>query len=76
MIAPREVRVENVIEKHGVGREEAKRRIIRTESDRRAFVRKYYNADIDNPSNYDLVLNTGNISFEASIRAMRGVLGV
>ena len=57
VIAPKEIRVENVIQKHGVSPEEAKRRIVRTESGRRAFVRKYYNADIDNSLNYDLVMN-------------------
>jgi cytidylate kinase len=76
VIAPKEIRVENVSHKHGVSPEEAKRRIVRTESDRRAFVRKYYNADIDNPLNYDLVLNTGNLSIEASARTIRGALGM
>lgn len=76
VIAPRDKRIENVVQKHDVSPEEAKRRITRTESDRRAFVRKYYNADIDDPSHYDLVLNTGNLGFESSVRAIRGALGL
>ncbi len=75
IIAPKEIRVGNVMKKYGVGREEAKRRIIRTESDRRAFIRKYYNADIDDPLNYDLIVNTGSVSLEAAVRGIRGALG-
>lgn len=75
VIAPRALRVENVVQTYGVDAEEAKRRIIRAESDRRAFVRKYYNADIDEPLNYDLVLNTGSLDVQASVSAIRGILG-
>lgn len=75
VIAPRRNRIENVAGLHNVSRQEAERRIIRTESERRAFVRKYFNADIDDPLNYDMVLNTGRLDVKAAVRAVRGVLG-
>jgi len=75
VIAPRRIRIENVVRLHGVSRQEAERRIIRTESERRAFVRKYFNADIDDPLNYDMVLNTGRLDVNAAVCAVRGVLG-
>ena len=66
IVAPLDVRVENVSSNFEVSVEDAKRHIIRTESERRAFIRKYFNADITDPINYDLVLNTGTLSIEAA----------
>ncbi len=71
IIAPLDLRVENVSSNFGVSAEEAKRRIIRTESERRAFIRKYFNADIADPINYDLVLNTGTLSIEAAANVIK-----
>ncbi len=71
IIAPLDLRVENVSSNFGVSAEEAKRRIIRTESERRAFIRKYFNADITDPINYDLVLNTGTLSIEAAANVIK-----
>jgi cytidylate kinase len=61
-----ERRVNCVAESFGVTKDEAKRRVLRTESDRRAFVRKYFHSDIADPANYDIVLNTGTLSIESA----------
>jgi len=74
VIAPPKVRIENVVRRHKVSRQEAERHIIRTESERRAFVRKYFNASIDDPLQYDMILNTEFLDVNASVRAIRGVL--
>ncbi|MBW2607702.1 MAG: cytidylate kinase-like family protein [Deltaproteobacteria bacterium] len=74
VVAPLDVRVENVSSNFGVSAEDAKRHIIRTESERRAFIRKYFNADITDPINYDLVLNTGTLSIEAAANAIKNAL--
>jgi cytidylate kinase len=71
IIAPLDVRVENVSSNFEVSAEDAKRHIIRTESERKAFIRKYFNADITDPINYDLVLNTGTLSIEAAVNAIK-----
>ena len=39
--------------------EKAMKRVIGRESRRSAFIRKSYNADISDPENYDLTINTG-----------------
>ena len=70
VIAPLELRVERVAKEFDVNPEEAKRRITRTESDRRAFMRKYFNADIADPRNYDLVINTGTLTIEKSVQTI------
>jgi len=74
IIAPLDVRVENVSSNFEVSAEDAKRQIIRTESERRAFIRKYFNADITDPINYDLVLNTGTLSTEAVADTIKSAL--
>jgi len=74
VIAPMEKRIRNVSKKLGMTVEEAKPRVITTESDRKAFIRKYFNADIGDPLNYDLVINTGNLSIDDAMNTINGVL--
>ncbi|MBR9985442.1 MAG: cytidylate kinase-like family protein [Desulfosarcina sp.] len=75
IIAPLELRVNRVAETYGVSKKEAKRHVLRTESDRRAFVRKYFHSDIGDPANYDLILNTGTLSVESAAAAICSALG-
>lgn len=75
IIAPLELRVNRVAETHGVSKKEAKRHVLRTESDRRAFVRKYFHSDIGDPANYDVMLNTGTLSIESAAAAICSALG-
>ena len=70
IIAPLEMRVNRVAETYGVDKKEAKRRVLRTESDRRAFVRKYFHSDIRDPANYDMILNTGTLAVESAAAAI------
>ena len=76
MVAPLEVRVDNVARDFDVSREKAKKRVIRTESDRRAFIRKYFNAEISDPTQYDLVINTENISIDTAAKTVSGAVGL
>jgi cytidylate kinase len=66
IIAPVEMRVNCVAETYGISKKEAKRRVLRSESNRRAFVRKYFHSDIADPANYDMILNTGTLSIESA----------
>jgi len=70
IISPREDRVRNVSREFGVSEEFARRRVIKTESDRKAFIRKYFHADISDPANYDLLINTAAVSVEAAVSAV------
>lgn len=74
IIAPLERRVNCVAETYGISKEDAKRRVMRTESDRRAFVRKYFHSDIADPANYDMILNTGTLSIESAASAICSAL--
>ena len=73
--APRQVRVENVAREFNLTQAEAKRRVIKTESNRRAFIRKYFNADIADPTNYDLVINTETLRVEHAVDIIGAALG-
>ncbi|MGD8702530.1 MAG: cytidylate kinase-like family protein [Desulfosarcina sp.] len=66
IVAPMSMRVNRVAEIHGITKAEAKKRVLSTESDRRAYVRKYFHADIRDPAHYDMVLNTGTLSVESA----------
>lgn len=74
LVAPLETRVKNVAKDFNVDTEEARRRVIRADSDRRAFIRKYFNSDIENPLNYDMVINTGTLNIGAAMDAIKGAM--
>jgi cytidylate kinase len=71
VLAPFEVRVQNIVREFGVSAEEAKRRVMRTESDRKAFIRKYFCAEMTDPTHFDLVLNTEFISIDGALEVVK-----
>jgi cytidylate kinase len=70
VIAPLQIRIENVARTYGVKEEDAKRRVIGRESRRGAFVRKSYNADVSDPQNYDLIINMGRMRIESAVETV------
>jgi cytidylate kinase len=76
VIAPIETRIENISRDYDVSAHKAKRRMIKTESDRRAFIRKYFNSDIGESVNYDLVINTDAVSVENAVEAIGSAAGL
>ena len=76
VISPLEIRIENLVQQYGVAAADAKRRIIRTENERRAFIRKYFNADISNPTHYDLVVNTGTLELDQAVDTVTSAAGL
>ena len=75
IIGSRKVRIQNVAREFGMTEEDAKRRVIKTESDRQAFVRKYFNADIAEPINYDLIINTDTLSVTNAVDVIAAAMG-
>jgi cytidylate kinase len=72
VVAPLEIRVQNVAGWHKVSIEKAKQRVIRRESKRRAFIRQSFHANISDPYNYDLIINTARMSVESAVEAVIG----
>jgi cytidylate kinase len=70
VIAPLQIRIQNVVRAYGVKEEDARRRVIRREARRGAFVKKSYDANISDPENYDLTLNTGRMPLGSAAEAV------
>jgi len=71
IIANMNMRISNVMKEQGCAEEEAKLRVMTLDSDRKAFIRKYFHADIDDALNYDLVINTGFIPVEKAVEMIK-----
>lgn len=71
LIAPREWRIRNAMDRFGITRRDAERKIAQIETDRIDYVREYFNVDIADPVNYDLVINTAFIGGSAIIEMTR-----
>jgi len=67
VVAPLDVRIENVKKELSVSAEEAKQRVVTTESERKAYIRQYFHAEFLDPIQYDLVLNTAYMNPDASL---------
>ena len=76
IVAPQTWRIKNVAREFGISADEAKKRVLNTESDRRAFIRKYFNADIADPTNYDLVINTAVLNVDDAVKVISSALGL
>lgn len=74
VIAPLDLRIENVAKRFGVPTDTAKRRVLVRENRRHAFIRQSFNADICDPIHYDLMVNTGNLNVEAAVEAVIGAV--
>jgi cytidylate kinase len=70
VVAPLETRIQNVVRAYKVPAEKARKRVIARESRRTAFVRKSYNADISDPENYDLTINTARMPIETAVEVV------
>ena len=73
--APRRFRIRKVAQEFTLSEDDARRRVIKTESDRKAFIRKYFNADIADPDNYDLTINTKNLGIDHAANVIAAALG-
>ncbi len=74
VVAPIDFRAQKVAEAYDMPIKDAHRRILKTESDRNAFIRKYFHADIADPIHYDLVVNTGTLTLDEAITSVCQIL--
>jgi len=73
-IAPLERRVENIAKWFDQSLEEAKKLVVKIDSDREAYIKKYFNANIYDQQSYDLVINTENISNDVAVEVVDALL--
>lgn len=67
LIAPKDIRIDNVKVAYDLTAVEAEKRVMKTEKDRRAFIKKYFNADLTDPVNYDLTINTAHFTVDVAV---------
>jgi cytidylate kinase len=54
--------------------DEAQRYVEKNDPDRVGFIRKYFKADADDPNNFDLIVNTGELGIEKAFTAVAAVI--
>ncbi len=74
IVSPLEVRIQNIARLFKISEEEAKKRVNMREARRKAFIRKSFNADVADPVNYDLVINTEFLSFDSAVEIIQCAL--
>jgi cytidylate kinase len=74
LIAPPERRAEALAQERRMAFEDALKFVARADAERQAFIRKYFNADINDPLNYDMVLNVENITVEEGTALLKAAI--
>lgn len=59
VVCPAALRIARFAEREGIDKREAERRVRRVERERRAFNKRYFGKEVDDPLHFDLVVNTG-----------------
>ncbi len=65
--APYDVRVERAIKYEKVSKRKAQNIIAKVTEERKKFVEEYFQKDYNDPSSYDLTLNTASLSVEQAV---------
>ena len=66
VVAPLEVRVQRVVQDLKLDQEAARQEIACFDTSRHEFIKRYFQADLEDPLQYNLVINTGHLSFDAA----------
>jgi cytidylate kinase len=74
LTAPLDVRVKRVMEELKLDADSAKREIARFDGSNRQFIKKYFQAELEDPACYDLVVNTGRFDLTSAASMILHVL--
>jgi len=66
IVAPVAVRVKSVMERLKLNEEDAVNEIARFDDGNRVFIKRFFKADIFDPINYNIVINTHHLSIEGA----------
>lgn len=67
IVAPLKVREKWVMENLHLNAEAAKKEITRSDNTSREFIKRYFKAELEDPTHYDLVVNTEHLPFESAV---------
>jgi cytidylate kinase len=66
IVAPLKVRIQRVMEIRKISEDHAKQEISHFDSSAREFMKRFFGAEMEDPTYYDLVINTEKYSFQAA----------
>jgi len=69
------VRIREIMARDALSEEEARRRLHQADAARAAYMRQNYGTDWRDPRHYDLVLDTGRLSYQRAAEAILAALG-
>lgn len=58
VIANYQFRIESLMQRRGLSRDRAEEELVKTDQNRKKFIKKHFGSDIDDPSAYDLIINS------------------
>jgi cytidylate kinase len=72
--APESMRIKTLMDRFGLTEAEARRRMHETDANRAAYTRQLYKRDWCDPDEYDLIVNTGRLGYQATAEViLRGL---
>jgi cytidylate kinase len=75
VVAPREKRINNLIDHKGMTRRDAERYVERTDHERKDSASHLFHANVDDPLHYDLVLNSGMMDMHDMVECAVSAIG-
>lgn len=73
-IAPMETKIRHMVQEFNIAEEDAKQQIVLKEAERRDSLRRYFRVNIEDPINYDLIINTEFLGMENIIGVIKSAL--
>jgi cytidylate kinase len=74
VVAPLALRIKRIMESSAIKETEARKEIEHSDSSHREFARRYFHASLEDPVNYDLVINTEHFSVDDATGLIAGAL--
>ena len=74
LIAPREVRIQRFCKDRGLTHADADKLVQQLDNARRRYLKSHFNADISDPLQYDLLINTGKVDFDQAAEMIAGAV--
>ncbi len=68
IVAPMEVKIQNVMKNKNVSKKEAEKLVIDNTARRENYITEYVKFDVRDPHNYDMILNLGSTGIDAAAR--------
>ena len=74
LVAPFETCVAAIMKRKSIGEREARREVQAAEAGRKAFVMQHFHVDLDDPTRFDLVVNTARLGVAGSAALIRAAV--